>query len=71
MTKDHEPGAAAARDRTSTDHGGVIALAMRMLAASGPTATGATLLMPGGTSRYVSVAEARAWVAAQSEGPAQ
>jgi hypothetical protein len=42
--------------------GGVIAATMRVLANSAPTATGATLISPDGTVRYISRAEADRFV---------
>lgn len=41
-----------------TSPGGVVAATMRHLATAAPTATGATLISPDGTVRYISRAEA-------------
>lgn len=41
--------------------GGVIATAMRYLANAAPTAAGVTVIFPGGTTRYITRAEAEAW----------
>jgi len=52
--------------------GGIIATAMRQLANAAETATGATLIAPDGTIRYISRAEAERLVnGSRSGGPPQ
>ncbi len=48
--------------------GGIVATAMRALANAAPTATGATLISPDGTVRYIARAEAEEWVRAPRKG---
>ncbi len=42
------------------DRGAIIARAMQMLAGAGDTCTGATVILPDGTSLYLPAADARA-----------
>lgn len=48
--------------------GGIVATAMRALANAAPTATGATLISPDGTVRYIGRAEAERYVRAPKAG---
>lgn len=61
---------AEARKRdTQHDRAAAVAQAMRYLARkAGPTATGATLMHPDGTSTYISAADARAIYGAGKAG---
>ncbi len=67
----HPADAARARDNEPAAHADLIASAMRQLAGAGPTATGATLVLPDGSIRFISIAEARAWMADRPEGRPQ
>jgi hypothetical protein len=51
--------------------GGIMATAMRYLANAAPTATGMTMIEPGGSMRYISCAEAERFAFGPEAGEVQ